>query len=103
MGEKFSFNTEIDLTEIEVEVKVTHFIPYRPAPACSNPDSPKFSDSGDDEEMEYDLSFVCRDYNKTIIKTIPFPDELYEFIDLQLVEQQIRENINETKKSQRAN
>jgi len=92
---KLKFNLEIDLPEIEVEVDVTHYTPYRPAPYCSNPDSPKFSDSGDDEELEYDLSFVFRGEDKKIMKTVPFPLGLYEFIDQKKVENQIREYINE--------
>ena len=97
------FNLEIDLTEIEVEVCVTYYIPYRTPPVCSNPDNPKFSDSGDDEEMEYNLKFVFRGKDKKISKIIPFPcSELYEFVDQEKIENQIREYINETKKSQRS-
>jgi len=81
MGEKFSFNTEIDLTEVEVEVKVSSYTPYRPAPDCSNPDSPKFSDPGDDEDFDWELVFILRDSGNKIIKEIPFPKELYYNVD----------------------
>ena len=40
----------IDYEDFEIVFKVTGFKPARPAPPCSNPDSPAFSDCGDDGE-----------------------------------------------------
>ena len=44
---KFNFN--VDALELEIEADYT---PERPAPPCRDHDSPRFSDSGDDEEFE---------------------------------------------------
>lgn len=41
--------------EFEFRVNVTCFTPERPAPNCQDHDSPRFSDSGDDEELEFTL------------------------------------------------
>ena len=38
--------------DIYLEADVTGFHPSRPAPACSDHDSPAFSDSGDDAEAD---------------------------------------------------
>lgn len=41
-------------TEITFRCRVTaDYSPGRPAPPCSNPDSPAFSDSGDPSECEF--------------------------------------------------
>lgn len=42
--------------DCEVEIEASYF-PSRPAPPCSNPSSPAFSDSGDPEEVE--ISETC--------------------------------------------
>ena len=39
--------------EIELRVEITHYSEERPAPACSNPSSPAYSDPGDDAELEF--------------------------------------------------
>lgn len=39
----------------ETEIEVL-FTPARPAPPCSNPNSPAFSDSGDPAELDGDYS-----------------------------------------------
>lgn len=41
--------------EIKFYVNIDKYVPERPAPNCQNHDSPRFSDSGDDEECEYTL------------------------------------------------
>jgi hypothetical protein len=48
-----TFKTTVGPYDTGVEVRVTRFDPGRPAPACSNPDSPAFSDPGDPEEIEF--------------------------------------------------
>jgi len=45
-------------TEIQFDIQITHYRPGRAAPACSNPDSPEFSDSGDDPELEFIIYFA---------------------------------------------
>ena len=41
--------------EVTIFIEVCHFTGSRPAPACSNPDSPAFSDCGDD--CDYDAEY----------------------------------------------
>ena len=54
-----SLNVECDGEELEI-IFTGDFTPGRPAPNCSNHDSPAFSDSGDD--MEFDVTSVeCPD------------------------------------------
>jgi hypothetical protein len=48
---QFSYDFGEDLGELKVQV-VAKFTPGRPAPPCSNPNSPLFSDSGDPAEIE---------------------------------------------------
>lgn len=83
-----------------VKVNVTHYSPYRPAPFCSNPDSPNFADSGDDEELEYDAFVVVykTEYNSKTQKVesvkvneFPLPDEMYEALQEQLDELALEE------------
>jgi len=44
--------------EIGLLVEITHYLPERQAPACSNPSSPAYSDPGDDAELEFLLYTV---------------------------------------------
>jgi hypothetical protein len=39
-------------TDLFLVIKVYGYKPARPAPACNNPDSPLFSDCGDDAEWD---------------------------------------------------
>ena len=46
-------HTYLTVNGIDTDVTITaEYRASRPAPACSNPDSPAFSDSGDPEEIE---------------------------------------------------
>lgn len=47
----FSTTVEVEGREIDVVVHYT-FSPGRPAPPCSNPSDPRFSDPGDAEDVE---------------------------------------------------
>lgn len=61
---------------LQVDVK---YLPGRPAPACSNPDSPAFSDSGDPDELEIVRAVIVKDG-----KELPIPKEVLDedrFID----------------------
>ena len=62
--------------DIPLEVKVTGYKPSRPAPACSNPSSPKFSDSGDD--CEYEIDFVVNGKPFTTMEELE--DILHEIV-----------------------
>jgi len=68
----FKFTTH---EELEIEINVTSYTPYRPAPYSSNPDSPAYSDPGDDEECDYEMFFLLVDKNKKY--KIPVPEEMY--------------------------
>lgn len=58
------------------EIVVDTFTPARPAPMAQTPDSPGYSDPGDDEELEfYVLSAVSEDPQKTDIDNILSEDE----------------------------
>lgn len=55
-----NFEIELD-NNFSLDIQVEGFKPARPAPACSNPDSPLYSDSGDCaewEEMEIRIKFT---------------------------------------------
>ena len=44
--------------ELELEAEVTSFHPVRRSPQVQDHDDPLYGDSGDDEEVEYDLFVV---------------------------------------------
>ena len=60
---------------IEFIVDVRSYTPARPAPTCGNPSGTAYSDSGDPEEIEFDLYFVIDD------KKIPVPNNMYFLYD----------------------
>lgn len=52
----------MSLRGIDVEVNVTNYTPSRPAPRCSNPDSYRYSDSGDGAGWDdFSVSVECID------------------------------------------
>lgn len=61
--------------EVKYKFKVTHYIPAREAPACSNPSDPAFSDPGDSEEFEFDLYYLDDEGNMHYA-----PDYHYELL-----------------------
>lgn len=76
-GLDFSFTTKFEIDELEYNLKidVEDFRPSRPAPPCSNPDSPRYSDCGDDAEWNNATASLVKD-NGTII---PITEE--QFLD----------------------
>lgn len=53
------YSHEIGLDNIEIKFEID-FYPGRPAPACSNPDSPLFSDPGDGAEInDCEMYLTC--------------------------------------------
>ena len=80
------FTTEIELT-IKLSVDVIDFLPARQAPACSNPDSPHYSDPGDD--CEFDIKeislisvisqtpFIKKGKSNVNIDPIKFPESFW--------------------------
>ena len=64
----------------ELKVKVRGYRPSRPAPACSNPDSPLYSDPGDDAEIsDYDVFFAEHDPKTKKVHLFPVPDDMVDF------------------------
>jgi hypothetical protein len=64
--------------EVEIEVTLVEFKPGYPAPASSDPDSPRFSDPGGDPEWgETLVFFVFRDKTGRVTKKIEVSEELY--------------------------
>lgn len=52
-------------TTVEVEIEIDYdYTPERPAPACQDHDSPRFSDSGDPEELEITEMHILDDDKK---------------------------------------
>lgn len=45
----------------DIIIEITHYKPGRPAPACSNPSSPAYSDPGDDVEVEFKMFLMDDD------------------------------------------
>ena len=57
-------------------IEIESYIPGRPVPPCSNPDSPSFSDPGDTEEIDYNLYYVGK--NDKVFLLPKFLEFLYE-------------------------
>ena len=73
----------IEKTDFDIEVEVKGYVPPRPAPACSNPSSPLFSDSGDDAEYEkLSAWLILRGHKIKFTKALyeAFEDELWDTI-----------------------
>ena len=51
-------NVEADNGDL-IRFRITHFVPVRPAPYCSDPSNPRYSDCGDEEEIEYEPISIC--------------------------------------------
>lgn len=65
-------------TEITLKVEVElDYIPGRPAPACSNPSDPRFSDPGDNPELEVKAIKLLTDDGE-----IAIPDNIRDEIEM---------------------
>lgn len=68
---------------IDGRIEVMNFKPERQAPACSDHDSPRFSDDGD--PVEYDVSKVILTINgKEIEITGESADAIYDAVEIRL-------------------
>ncbi|HLE57238.1 MAG TPA: hypothetical protein VJB15_09155 [Rhodothermia bacterium] len=86
--------------EDELTLEVTAYVfPGRPAPACSNPDSPAFSDAGDPPEVDIQAVRVIERKGDTIHDARPLTqderlalldNEDYCEIERRLIEEAIR-------------
>lgn len=75
---------ELDL-DLKLLVEVLHYIPERLPPICRNPSSPKFSDDGDKEEMEYNVYFMPENNEPVLM-----PNKILDFLRDD-IEKEIRE------------
>ena len=66
----------------ELRFEITDFTPGRPAPACSNPSSPRFSDPGD--PMEFNTRIILTVNSKEIEITGEAYDAIMEAVDCRL-------------------
>lgn len=61
--------------ELEVEVEA-RYTPYRPAPHFKDRDDPRFSDPGDDEELNFEAWFLaCNNENGAMMR-VEIPEEI---------------------------
>jgi len=80
-GFDFDFITtlKLDNGDFDVLIQAKNFRPARPAPACNNPDSPAFSDCGDDAEVEeYTVHFY---FQKEQVFFVEVPEKLLDILD----------------------
>ncbi len=85
------------ICELEFEADVTSFHPGRPAPDSRDHDDPLYADSGDDEEIEYEL-FIVWTNSQGKKMTVPASDVFrYESL-LNSIYNQIDESIRENGK-----
>lgn len=66
----------------ELRFEITDFTPGRPAPACSNPSSPRFSDPGD--PMEFNTKIILTVNSKEIEITGEAYEAIMEAVDCRL-------------------
>ena len=92
MSISFDFSTYF---ELEIEIDVSSYTPYRPPPPCSNPDSPMYSDCGDDEEMEWMAYFIVEEKGTKKKKRIPVPEEV-----IRLMQDRIEDDIRDEAEGQ---
>ena len=87
------FKKEFEI-KFNLFIDVTHYRPARPAPACSNPSDPAYSDPGDDLEFEFVIYLLTKEGEK---KELPEElDFLYEYIYDEVLEDYEEKYILET-------
>lgn len=80
---EIKFDYEISDGEESRILADVNYLPERPAPPCSNPDSPAFSDSGDPDELEIFRAVILKDgvqtpLADTVINSDRFIDICYD-------------------------
>lgn len=92
-----STNIALDFTIDNVQLEIDiYYEPERPAPPCSNPSSPNFSDSGDSEYIE-----IINVYLKLEAKKFILPEEVGDYINnnyIETITKKAREIYEETRK-----
>lgn len=60
----------------EYDCEITHFVDARPPPICQDPDSPAYSDQGDEGELEFEVLSIMPDETDPDYDMIMSYDEL---------------------------
>ena len=70
------------MTEIKLECDVIHVDFGRDAPACSDPNSPRFSDPGEPAELdcEFTINGKCLPQKKSMELTEILREEIFEIL-----------------------
>jgi hypothetical protein len=85
---------------IELELIVeAYYTPERPAPHVQNHDHPGFSDSGDDEECEFEAYFISHENGKNV--KVPIPEKMKDYI-YDTIADQVMENCRNEREIQLA-
>jgi hypothetical protein len=63
------------------KIKVYEYEPGRPAPACSNPSHPAYSDPGDPGTLDYDAWFVVNEDPEMLVKIPDHFDNLTSMLE----------------------
>jgi hypothetical protein len=80
----FISSLKLDNGNFDVLIQVKGFTPTRPAPPCNNPDSPLFSDCGDDPEFdEYIVHFY---FMKNQVFFMEVPEDLLDIMEEEIYE-----------------
>lgn len=79
----FDFDTKL---EFDIHVDVEGYTPERQTPACSDPDSTAYSDSGDPADFDMFTCFFVFNYKGKKFK-MEFPEELYNILEDKLFEE----------------
>lgn len=66
---------EILFKGLTLQIEVQSYTPYRPAPSAQTPDSPGYSDPGDQEELEFVITGVEIDCKETLIDALRNDDD----------------------------
>jgi len=80
------FKATIEKDDFTIEFTVIDFVPARQAPACSNPSSDSFSDSGDSAEFEISEAYIITKDNETKLDQDAIDELSYTYFD-EIVEQ----------------
>jgi hypothetical protein len=84
---EFTMSKSFPNAEVEIFIQVKDFTPERPAPACSNPSSPAYSDCGDSAEFgDYFVHMMIMTEQGKIF-FIPLPDDLFALLEEEIIEE----------------
>lgn len=84
---EFIIEKEFKNSYVEIFINVKNYIPTRPAPICSNPSSPAFSDCGDDPEFEDYTANILILTEQGQIFFVPLPDDLHDVLETEIIDE----------------